>query len=74
MAAVSKNGCFDVLGDVVDKYNNTFHRSIKMKPFDVTSDSFAEYNEGSKVTQPKFKFGDHVRISKYKNNFPEGST
>ena len=74
MAAVSKNGYFDVLGDVVDKYNNTFHRSIKMKPFDVTSDSFAEYNEGSKVTKPKFKVGDHVRISKYKNNFPEGST
>ena len=38
MTAISKNACFDVLGSIVDKYNNTVHRSIKMKPIDVTSD------------------------------------
>ena len=42
MAAVSKNVHFDVLDDIVNKYNNTFHRSIKMKPIDVTYDSYAK--------------------------------
>ena len=56
------------------KYNNTVHRSIKIKPVDVTSDSYAEYNEYSNVTKPKFKVGDRVRISKYKNIFHKGYT
>ena len=74
MTAVSKNVYFDVLDDILDKYNNKVHRSIKMKPIDVTSDSYAEYNEDSNVTKPKFKVGDHVRISKYKNIFAKGYT
>ena len=45
-----------------------------MKPIDVTSDSYAEYNEDSIVTKPKFKVGDHVRISKYKNILAKGYT
>ena len=45
-----------------------------MKPTDVTSDSYAEYNEDSNVTKPKFKVGDDVRISKYKNIFAKGYT
>ena len=69
MTAVSKNVYFDVLDDSVNKYNNTFHRTIKMKPVDVTSDSYAEYNEDSNETKPKFKAGDRIRISKYKNIF-----
>ena len=69
MTAVSKNVYFDVLDDIVNKYNNTVHKTIKMKPIDVTSDSYAEYNEDSNVIKPKFKIGDHVRISKYKNIF-----
>ena len=72
MTAVSKNVYFDVLDDIVDKYNNTVHRSIKMKPIEVTSDSHAEYNEDSNITKTKFKVGDHVRISKYKNIFAKG--
>ena len=47
MAAVSKNVSLDVLDDIVNKYNNTFHKTIKMKPIDVKSDSFAEYNVDS---------------------------
>ena len=74
MTAVSKNIYIDVLGDIVNKYNNTVHRTIKMKLIDVTSDSYAEYNEDSNVTNPKFKVGDHVRISKYKNIFAKGYT
>ena len=45
-----------------------------MKPIDVTSDSYAAYNEDSIVTKPKFKAGDRVRISKYKNIFAKGYT
>ena len=45
MTAVSKNVYFDVLDDIVNKYNNTVHRTVKMKPIDLTSDSYAEYNE-----------------------------
>ena len=47
MTAISKNICFDALDDIVNKYNNTVYRTIKMNPIDVTSDSFAEYNEDS---------------------------
>ena len=64
MTAVSKNVYFDVLDDIVNKYNNTVHRSIRMTPIDVTSDSHAEYNENSNETKPKFQVGDYVRISK----------
>ena len=45
-----------------------------MKPIDVTSDSYGEYNEDSSKKIPKFKVGDHVRISKYKNIFAKGYT
>ena len=69
MTAISKNVYFDVLDDIVDKYNNTVHRTIKMKPIDVMGDSYAEGNEGLNKKDPKFKVGDHVRISKYKNFF-----
>ena len=71
---ISKNVYFDVLDDIVKKYSNTVHRTIKMKPIDVTSDSYAEYNEDFHEKDPKFKVGDHVRISKYKNIFAKGYT
>ena len=54
MTAVSKNVYFEVLDNIADKYNNTVHRSIKMKPINVTSDSYAEYNEDSNEKDPKF--------------------
>ena len=64
MTAISKNVYFDMLDDIVDKYNNTVHKTIKMKPIDVTDDSYAEYNEDFNKKDSKFKVGDHVRISK----------
>ena len=67
--AISKNVCFDVLDYIVTKHNNTIHRTTKMKPIDVTDDSYAEYNEDFHEKDNKFKVGDHVRISKYKNIF-----
>ena len=74
MTAISKYVYHNVLDNIVDKYNNTYHKTIKMKPIDVKSDSFAEYNEESNEKDPKFKIGDHVRISKYKNIFAKGYT
>ena len=44
MTAISKNICFDVLDDIVNKYNNNVHRTIKMKPIEVTDNYYAEYN------------------------------
>ena len=74
MTAVSKNVSFDVLDNIVNKYNNFVHRSIKMKPIDVTSESYAKHNEDSNEKDPKFKIGDHVTISKYSNVFAKGYT
>ena len=74
MTAISKNVYFDVLDDIVDKYNNTVHETIKMKLIDVMDDSYAEYNENPNKKDRKFKVGDHVRISKYKNIFAKGYT
>ena len=72
MTAILKNIYIDALEDIVSKYNNTIHRTIKMNPIDITSDFYAEYNEDSNKKDPKFKVGDHVRISKYKNIFAKG--
>ena len=57
MTAISRNVYFDVLDNIVNKYNNTVHRSIKMKPIDVIDDSYAEYNEDFNIKGPKFKVG-----------------
>ena len=69
MTAIQNNIYFDMLDDSYNKYNNTVYRTIKMKPIEVTNDSFAKYNEESNKRSPKYKVGDHVRISKYKNIF-----
>ena len=72
MTAISKSAYFDVLDNIANKYNNTVHRTLKMKSAEVTSDSHAEYNQDYNKKDPKFKVGDHVRISKYKNIFAKG--
>ena len=74
MTAISKNVYYHVLDDIVTEYNNTVHKTIKMKPIEVTDDSYPEYNEDSNNKNPKFKVGDHVRISRYKNIFAKGYT
>ena len=69
MTSVSKNVYIDKLDDIVDSYNTTYHRTIKMKPTDVKYvDSKKEVND----KDPKFKLGDLVRISKYKNILAKG--
>ena len=74
MTSISKNVYFDVLDDIVKKYNHTYHSSIEIKPIDVKDNNFTKYIEESNKKDPKFKIGDHVRISKYKNIFAKGYT
>ena len=57
----SKNVYFDILDDIVDECNNTYHKIIKMKAIDVKFDSYAEYNEDSNEKGPKFKFGESIK-------------
>ena len=72
MTAVPKNVCFDVSDNIVNTYNKTVHRTIKMKPIDVASNFCSECNEDSNRNRPKFKVGDRVNISKNKNIFAKG--
>ena len=72
MIAVSKSVYFDVLDDIVDKYNNTNHSHFKMKPLQIKSYSYAEYNVDFNAKDPKFKIDNLVRITKYKNLFAKG--
>ena len=66
MAAISKNVCFDVLDDIVNKYNNAVSRTIKMKPIDVKDDAYVDSIKEVNDKVPKFKVGDRIRNSKYK--------
>ena len=72
MTSISKNVYIDKLDDIVKKYNNTYHNSIKMKPIDVKDNTYIDLKKESNGKDPKFKVGDHVRISNYKNIFAKG--
>ena len=74
MASVSKHVYIDKLDDIVDEYNNTYHTTIKMKPIDVKDNTYINTDREVNDKGPKFKVGDHVRISKYKNIFAKGYT
>ena len=65
--SVSKKVYIDKLDDIVDEYNNTYHTTIKMKPIDVKDNTYVNTDKEINDKGPKFKVGDHVRISKYKN-------
>ena len=74
MKSTSKNVYIDKLDDIVNKYNNTYHRTIKMKPAYVKPGIYIDFKkENSKnKDNPKFKVGDHVKILKCKNIFAKG--
>ena len=72
LASVSKKMYFDKLDDICNKHNNTYHRTIKMKPVDVKLSIYTDSNKESNTKSPKFKAFDHARISKYKNIFAKG--
>ena len=67
MISISKNVYIDKLDDIVNEYNNTYHRTITIKPIDVKDNIYIDFGKDVNDNDPKFKVGDHVRISKYKN-------
>ena len=74
MTSVSKNVYINKLSDIVNEYNNIYHRIIKMKPVDVKDNKYIEFLKEGYEKDRKFKVGDHVKISKYKNIFAKGYT
>ena len=74
MTSISKkkNAHIDKLDDIVDKYNNTYHTTIKMKPIHVKDNTYINADKEINNKDPKFKVGDHVRISIYKKIFAKG--
>ena len=79
MTAISKNVYIDKLDDIVNGYNNTYHRTVKMKLVDVKDNTYidpVELHSEKEINgkDPKFKIGGYVRISKYKNIFAKGYT
>ena len=69
MTSISKNAYIDKLDDIVNEYNNTYHRTIKMMHIDVKDNTYINIDKEVNDKDPKFKVGDHVRISRYKNLF-----
>ena len=69
MTSISKNVFIDKLDDIVNKYSNTYHSSIKMKPVDVNSSTYIDFDKKSNKEDPKFKVCDRLILSKYKSNF-----
>ena len=69
LTSISKNLYIDKLDDIANEYNNTYHRTIKMKPIDVKDNAYIDFKK-----DPKFKVGDHVRISRCQNIFAKGYT
>ena len=74
MTAISKNVYFDKLNDTVSEYNNTYHRTIKIKTVAVKDNPYTDFKKEVNDRDPKFNVGDHVGISKYKNISAEGYT
>ena len=74
MTSISKNVYIDKLDDMLHKYNNKKHRTIRMRPIDVKDNTYIDFSKEVNDKDPKFKVGDHVRISKYRNIFSKGYT
>ena len=74
MTSISKNVYIDKLDDIVNEYNNTSHRTIKIKPVYVKHDKYINIGKDVNDKDPNFRVGDHVRISKCKNIFAKDYT
>ena len=66
---LSKFVYIDKLDEIINAYNNTYHREIKMKPVAVNPSPYIDFDKRNNDKDPKFKIGDFARISKYKNIF-----
>ena len=71
---ISKNVYIDKLDDIVNEYNNRYHRTINMKPASVEDNTYIDFKKEVNDKDPKFKVDDHVIISKYKNIFAKRYT
>ena len=69
MILISKNVYIDELDDMINKCNNTYHRTVKIKPVDVKSSTYIKSSKEVNHQGPKFKIGGIIRISQYKNIF-----
>ena len=74
MNLTSKDMNIDKLDDIANKYNNTYHRTIKLKPIDVKDNTYIDTDKEVNNKDPKFKISYHIRISKYKIIFAKGYT
>ena len=74
MTLISKNVYTNKLDDIVNEYNITYHTTVKMKPVDVKDNTNIDFKKEVNVKDPKFKVGDHVKISKYKKKFAKRYT
>ena len=73
ITSIKKNVHIDKSNDIVDKHNNIYHRTIKMKPVDVKKKNTYINSSIETIDQnPKFKIGDFVRVSNYKKSFSIG--
>ena len=72
MTAVNDNVYYDHLDKIVEKYNNTVNRSIKMKPINVKNSDNKTYVVTPNKQSAKFKINDLLRISQFKNVFAKG--
>ena len=61
-----------LVNEIINEYNNTYVRTIKMKPVDVKDNTYIDFKKEVNDKNPKFKVGDHVRMSQYKNIFAKG--
>ena len=74
MISILKYVYIDELDDIVNEYNNKYHRTIKMKVLDVKDNTYINIDKEVNGKDPIFQVGDHGRISKYKNIFAKGYT
>ena len=68
-----KNVYIDKLYDIVNKYNNTYHSKIKMRPVDVKSNTYIYSIKEINDKDAKFKIGNIVPKSQHKNNFAKSN-
>ena len=69
MTSISKKNYIDKLEYIINKYNNTYHSTIKMKPVDVKPSTCINFKKKNSKKDPNFEVGDHARVSKYETIF-----
>ena len=62
MTPISKNVYIDILDYIVSEYNNTYHRTIKIKPNDIKSITYIDFDVENNDKDPKLEAADHLKI------------